>query len=112
MPDYYFNDEMIYLHSDYYLLKGFTSDEYDKVVKQFEENTVGLYCSTGVRFPEGYWMIGNSKTNKIIKVGFRNYQAVVSSSGNHILFYQWSFQDNAFDMKVVSVKVLTEGMQK
>jgi hypothetical protein len=95
---------------DHYLLKGMTFEEYKE-----EEERIGRAISPTKKgectipdSPEGYWMVANSKNKQIRKIGFRGMRPIISSRGRYILFYKKD--GDGYEMKVVSVKELVEGM--
>ena len=92
---------------DIYLIRGLNDDE----VKEYYDEQHKINAETGRDYtpgPTGYWMIGNSKAKKFIKLGYEGFSPTISSSGRHILFYK---QDgDGYQMKVITVKELIDGM--
>ena len=102
-------------NSDYYLLKGLSTKEWDDQIKErnakeratHKEGGFGEADDTPLQ-PKGYWMIGDSETKKLRKLEYQDFYPIPSSSGRHILFYK---QDSdGYQIKVISVKELVEGM--
>ncbi len=94
--------------SRYYLLQGKTVPEYHDENIQRSKKQVPPNTHIDFAPQRGYWIIGDSKTKKIKKIGYQDFQPIISSSGRHILF--WKQDDSDFKIKVVSVKKLIDGM--
>ncbi|MDP4219365.1 MAG: hypothetical protein Q8896_02930, partial [Bacteroidota bacterium] len=106
----YFLEVMAIPHPDYYLLNGLTekelNDQYEARRQEAKRTYVEGTEGDDTPFqPRGYWMIGNSKSKDVKKLGYAEYWPTVSSSGRFILFSRYS--DHESEMKVVSVQAVS-----
>ncbi len=92
------------LDPENYLFKFLKKEENDEGWREIYKSLEGAWCGTTSRTPECYWVIGNNLNKEIKKIGFSRFDALISSSRRHILFYK---QDgDSFNFKVISTKEL------
>ncbi len=105
-PKYYFSAMIILQGQENILLRGMTEwecNEVDNWRRRQDRKLQGRGCNLWKPI-EGYWVVANTKTRKLIEIGYEDYYPILSSSGRHILFYK---QDgDSYRMKVISVKEL------
>ena len=111
-PEFYFSATIPLPITNYRLLRGMTLSEDKKEEdwqanedKKFHAKSQGCILWAQIK---GYWMIANTKKKVLKKIGYNDFDPVISSSGRHILFYKQDGDD--YRIKVISVKELIGGM--
>lgn len=103
----YYSDVLPLSDSNYYLILGMTAQEYSELMEaQYQDwkqaRDEGIYIDHAP--PTGYWMVGDSKTNRVWKKDLTDFRPVVSTNGQYLLFYDNRSTDYQF--RVISLKNL------
>lgn len=111
----YFARAMALKQSDLYLVNGKTVNELveerKKRVEEYDEridpesSEEGQEGWLGPDVPRlGYWLIANSKTQKMKKIGFEDCLPTISSSGKTILFMKKNSDTHDFTIQMLSLQ--------
>lgn len=90
-----------------YLLNGKTAEDLIEERKELWEYWDELEKKGATIFntpPTGYWLIANSKTQKMKKIGFEDWWPTMSSTGKSILFTRRNSDTDDFSIKIVSLE--------
>lgn len=90
-----------------YLLNGKTAEDLIEERKELWKYWDELEKKGATIFntpPTGYWLIANSKTHKMKKIGLEGWWPTMSSTGKSILFTRRNSDTDDFSVKIVSLE--------